>query len=607
MAKKKPVSEETTTDKPSLKKRWQRIKPTRRNVDRGQKAMLRHLRKFLIQRWDNLRVARREVISWLLLMVVLVMIGCFQMVLYSRDQETVAPVDGGTYAEGIVDRVVTINPLFTVTNGERAASSLVYASLFSLDETGHLRPELATSYSVDADGKTYHVRLRDNVKWSDGEDFTADDVVLTVELMQNPSVESTHVNTWKNIAVEKISGSEVAFTLKGALASFPLTLDFGILPAHILKDVKPTDIEGSFSSLDAELVGTGAFTFRDEETLEDGQTLLRFSANNGYFRGAPRLKTLNIQTFASSEDLLYGLEQDEINAAAGLGLREASESLGLDEFNLVQTTQGDGVFALFNNSGEVTSDLAVRQALRLGVDRLAVRQAVTSGTQLEPMSDLETPITPGLIASVDKLKQPDYDAKAAADKLEAAGWKLDGSGKRVKDGKTLSLSIVTVEGADYEPAAKNLANQWSKLGIKVEIETADPSSVQQNYLIPRAYDVLVYQLHLGADPDIFAFWASSQATARGLNFANYRSPMADLILNNARTQTDKSKRSARYLDFVKQWLNDAPAIALYQPMYYYLTDSSVRGLDSAVLFDNASRFTNVREFTAKMGTVKVTP
>jgi peptide/nickel transport system substrate-binding protein len=267
---------------------------------------------------------------------------------------------------------------------------------------------------------------------------------------------------------------------------------------------------------------------------------------------------------------------------------------------------------LFNNSGEVTGDLAVREALRLGIDRSNLRAAATpksnSGTELETVLALETPIAPGLIASVDQLKQPDYDAEAAGEKLDAAGWKLDDDGKRAKDGQSLTLSVVTVKGADYEPAAKNLAEQWRKLGIEVELTTADPASVQQNFFIPRSYDVLVYQLHLGADPDIFAYWASSQATARGLNFADYRSTLADLILTNARTQLDNTRRAARYTDFVKRWLADAPAIALYQPNYYYLTDDDVKGLgDEMPLFDKASRFAEARDFTVNVGKLKTTP
>ncbi|MCL2280384.1 peptide ABC transporter substrate-binding protein [Candidatus Saccharibacteria bacterium] len=615
MAEQKTTKESTSDDKTSktLRKRWPRIKLNRRSIDRRQRAILRHARKFLVQRWDNLRASRREIIGWLLLVAVLVMIGYLQTVFYTHSQETVTAVSGGTYAEGVVDKIATINPLYVTTDAEQAASGLVYSSLFRLDETGSLQPELATSYSVGQDGKTYSVKLRGNVRWSDGQAFLADDVVSTVELIKNPTIGSSLFDRWKNIDVKKVNDLEITFTRRDVLASFPFMLDFGILPAHILKNIKPADVKNTFSSNPAKIAGTGPFSYRSTEVLNSGQIILRFVANEHYFRGAPRLKVLTIQTYETSSDLLSGFKANEINVAAGLNVHEAAQSLDIPDVNLIQVPLGDGIFALFNNSGEITSELAVREALRLSADLAVVRLAVTpkseKGVGLKTVSALETPLAPGLIADVDELKQPDYDIKAAEKKLDAAGWKLDSANRRVRDGQPLTLNIVTVKNADYEPAAKNLAEQWEKLGIKIEFTAADPSNVQQNFLIPRAYDVLIYQYHLGADPDVSAYWLSSQATARGLNFANYQSRLADVTLNNARTQLDSDKRAINYTHFVKNyWLSDVSAIALYQPNYYYLMVQGINGLnDTMPLFSKSARFAEVRDFTVNTGKVKTTP
>ncbi|MDR1970030.1 MAG: peptide ABC transporter substrate-binding protein [Candidatus Nomurabacteria bacterium] len=600
-------------DKVPLKKRWSRIKLNRRNIDRRQRAALRHARKFLVQRWDNLRTSRREVISWLFLAVVLIVIGCLQTIVYTRGQETIAAADGGTYAEGVVDKIATISPLYVVTDAEQTASGLVYASLFRLDEAGYLRPDLATSYSVSKDGETYSVQLRDNVRWSDGQTFSADDVVLTIELIKNPTIDSPLFERWKNIEVKKTDKFEVTFKRKNALASFPFMLDFGVLPAHILKDIKPADIKSTFSNNPAKVVGTGAFVYHNKEVLSNGQTILKFAANEHYFRGTPRVKVLTIQTYATSDDLFKGFKADEVNVAAGLGMHEAAESLDLSNANLVEVPLGDGVFALFNNSGKITGNRAVREALRLGADRSVVRAAVTvksnKGAKLKTVTALETPLASGLITSVDELSQPDYDIEAAGKKLDTAGWKLNADGKRAKDDKLLTLSVVTVQGAGYELAAQNLAEQWRDLGIEVEVTVADPSNVQQNFLIPRAYDVLVYQFHLGADPDVSAYWTSSQATAHGSNFANYRSKLADVVLSNACTRLDSDKRAVNYTYFVKNyWLSDVPAIALYQPNYYYLAAKDINGLDNtAPLFHKSMRLAGVHDFTVNVGKVKTTP
>ena len=615
MAKQKTVkvsASDKQIRKTSFKKRLNKIKPSRRNIDRQQRVILRHTRKFLLQRWGNLRVSRRGVVGWLSLIAVLIIISCLQTIPYARNRETVAAANNGMYAEGIVDKITTINPLYITTDGERAVSELVYSGLLRLDETGNLRPELATSYSISEDKKTYSVKLRENVKWSDGEAFSADDIIFTIELIKNPATGSSLFNSWRNVEVKKTNDFEVSFTLKNALASFPFTLNFGILPSHILKDVKPADLKSMFSNNPVKVVGTGAFAYRDQDVLNNGQITLKFVANERYFRGSPRLSLLTIRTYATSEDLLKGFQRNEINVAAGLSINEAVQSLQMPNAKLVQPPLGDGVFALFNNDRSITSELSLREALRLGTDLTAVRQAVIPKSDndmaLNAVSSLHTPLTPGLMSDVDKLRQPSYNLETASEKLEAAGWKLNSAGKRVKDGEPLALNIVTVKGADYESAAKNLAEQWGKLGIEVEFTAADPANIQQNFVIPREYDVLVYELHIGADPDVFAYWASSQATARGLNFANYKSTLADISLSNARTQLDEGRRNVRYADFVSRWLADAPAIALYQPNYYYLTNTDVVGLSNdKTLFEKSARFADVQDFTVETRKFKATP
>lgn len=597
----------------SIRKRLSRLKPTRRNLDRNEKRLLRHANKFIISRWDNLRIVREQIAGWLILMTCLIVFAFVQIMIYNRNDMSLAPIGGGTYAEGVVGKIDTISPLYAATDRERAASKLVYSGLFEYDGTGNLRPELATSYSVSDDGKIYTVKLRSNVRWSDGQAFSADDVVSTIGLVKNAMVDSVLNSSWKSIEVKKVDDKTVAFELKNPLASFPFALTFGVLPNHVMKDVAPGNIR-SFSIEDVyEIVGTGPFIYRSSEALANGHTIFHFGANDKYFRGKPRLTVFNVQTYENSDNLLNGFRTREANAAAGLNVSSATKSLTMKNSQLVQNPLADGVFALFNNSRPITGDQTIREALRLAIDRDKLRTLVVSSgndetKQLSIPNALETPMISQSVNGLSALKQPGYDPKAAAEKLDAAGWKLNKDNQREKDGTIMSLEMVTIKGADYETVASSMAESWRQLGIEVNLILADPSNAQQNYFVTRSYDVLVYQIHLGADPDVYAYWGSSQANAYGLNLANYKSTISDLAMTNARSQLDRVKRDARYIDFAKRWIADAPAIALYQPNFYYLKSAESRSIDDELqMVDPASRFSDVSSWTVRLGQLKNTP
>jgi len=602
------LNDKSDIPKKSLVKRVKKIKPskhiktTRKTFDKAAKVTMRHINKFLLGRWDNLRLARRAMIGWLSLMAVLIAVGAGQALLAARNLQTTAPASGGTYAEGVVDKITTINPLFAATDSERAASQLVYSSLLTYDETNNLRGDLATTWTISDDGKSWNVKLRPGVLWSDGQPLTADDVIFTVGLIKNPAVGSPLNNSWRTVEIEKVNSLEVKFTLSNTYMSFPFALTFGILPQHIFKNIAPVEIRNITSDPD-KMVGSGRFVLKARETLANGQALWRFVPNDHLVGARSRIAVLTIRTYADDQGLLDGLNRHEINAAAGISVKTAAQDPGS---NLIQAPLASGIFAMFNNASPILSDPTVREALHLGTDRVALRKASVSG-DLKMPEPLETPIAPGIFSSVDALKQPDFNREEAAKKLDEAGWVIDDKNVRAKDGQTLTLNLVTIKNADYTPAARNLVKQWKALGIDANLTEADPATVQQNYLIARNYDVLIYQLYLGMDPDVYAYWSSSQTLATGLNFANYKSIRADLALSAGRTQQNPVAREARYADFVKQWLSDAPAIALYRPNFYYAKSSQLNTMDDTPLVSGANRFRNIEFWTVQNATVNVTP
>ena len=125
---------------------------------------------------------------------------------------------------------------------------------------------------------------------------------------------------------------------------------------------------------------------------------------------------------------------------------------------------------------------------------------------------------------------------------------------------------------------------------------------------PRSYDILLYEIELGSDPDLFAYYHSSQVTENGLNLSNYNSAIASDAILAARSSTDVSKRIAKYETFLKNWVADAPALGIYQVNMSYYVNKNVRTFsEDARLVTATDRFENVSYWATEKALKNRTP
>jgi peptide/nickel transport system substrate-binding protein len=224
---------------------------------------------------------------------------------------------------------------------------------------------------------------------------------------------------------------------------------------------------------------------------------------------------------------------------------------------------------------------------------------------------LDSPFITGQLTGSDVPHPAAPDRAKAAALLDQSGWTLVG-GVRKKGDQKLELTIATTKNAQYERALESLVGQWRNLGVVVHtniVNTADPSTnFVQNVLQARNYDVLLYELFIGADPDVYAYWHSSQIGLRGYNFSNYASTTSDDALASARSRLEPDLRNAKYKTFARQWIDDVPAIGLYQPVAQYAYNKHVHSLDtSATLISSYDRYSNVLDWSVDQKSVYKTP
>ena len=177
-----------------------------------------------------------------------------------------------------------------------------------------------------------------------------------------------------------------------------------------------------------------------------------------------------------------------------------------------------------------------------------------------------------------------------------------------KDGRIV-LNVATVDSGYLPAVAEELKNQLVTLGIEASLmvyeETQDFIA---NVLAKRNYDVLVYQVELGADPDPLPYYHSSQTTAAGLNLSNYNNTLVDDLLVGARETLDEALRAKKYETFLNYWVNDVPAIGLYQGSMCYIYNRNARAYGENLHLTTAlDRFSDVLNYAAVKGTKNLTP
>lgn len=590
-------------------KQWRtfgRLKVDRKKVrSRARKietATLKHAHKFLTHRWSNVRDVGRHTIAWLLLVGCMIGLTLFQGFWRQSLYSVPAPQPGGTYAEGVVGRVETMNPLFASTTAENSAVKLIFSSLLTYDKDNQLKGDIAESWSIGEDSRTYTLKLRDDVLWHDGQPLTVDDVMFTIGLIQNDATRAVQYGSWAGVKAEKIDAQTLRLSLPSIYAPFAHSLTFGILPQHLLKDIDPSELrENQFGRVP---VGSGPFKFKRLQIIDPSKNRLvvHMEANERYYVDAPVLNRFQLHTYETSEALRLAFATHEINAALGLDAGEIKRITDRDpSVQTADVTIANGMYALMNTDSQLLKDVELRRALLLGTDREALNRTL-NGRAVE----LEGPLLSVHTGSTAQ-KQAGFDAKAAGEKLDSLGWQLVDK-VRTKNGQSLTISLVSPDIGDYKIVVSELAKQWRSLGAEVKTTLVKPEDITTQYLQPRAYDVLVFELALGSDPDVYAYWSSSQAKSNGLNFANYRSSLADDALSSARIRLSSNLRQAKYRTFVEQWLKDAPAIALYQPMFSYIVSSDVSSLDElAPVADEATRYRDVIRWAVTTGPVMQTP
>lgn len=574
----------------SFKKRGQKIarKVSRASIEASEKSR-KHIKENFINRISHVENIRLLVFEWALMLSALIVLAVAQAFWFGNSYAENVFTNGGTYTEATLGEVGSLNPLFATTSSEKVLSRLLFATISVNDYSGHPGIGLAESIRAEENGKTWVVKLRENLKWSDGEPITNDDVLFTMQLIKDPAVNSIYDSDLSNVKTSVNESGEIVFTLPTTYADFISALDFPIIPKHILENVNPkTLVENEFSVLP---VTSGAFSYNATQA-SGNERVYYLSSNPDFFMGKTMLNSFAIHTYNNKSDIIRAINSGSVTATAELSEADA-EQINSDQFIQRNSSLNSGAFIFFNTAHESTKQRIVREAIRQGIDLAKIRGAAPNTLALDyPLIDAQIKINnyPAL---------PEHNVEAAKETINGLS---EGDEK-------IHIDIATVNSGYLPNVANTLKDELADLGIEATVSTYEENQeFITNIISKRSYDVLIYEIELGADPDLLPYYHSSQASAGGLNLSNYKDTLMDDLLIGARDTLDEELRIKKYESFLERWVANVPAIGLFQSNLTYFYNKNVRTFaDDVKLVTALDRFVDINNWATNKTTKNKTP
>lgn len=506
----------------------------------------------------------------------------------------IIPTNGGELREGIVGSPRFVNPVLAITRADQDMVALVFDGLMTVNEAGELVPEIAESVTVSSDALVYNVVLKQDIRFHDGHTLTADDVMFTIELIQNPSLKSPLQGNFDGVLVEKLGEYELNFVLQEPYTPFIENLTVGILPRHLWEDLSIDQIP--FSQHNTEPIGSGPYLItgerRNSSGLISGYTLTAFTSAHH----SPKIETMEVSFFPNEPRLVEALKTGRVDSATGITSNTDAILGSRGDLKVIETPLPRTFGLFFNqNRSPVLRRSEVREVLELAIDRDTLVKEALSGAGIA----IDTPTPPNFItdtaATSDETVSSTTRTPAAI--LSANGWSQnsDGIWSREIDGAEteLSVDIATANLPFLAETAAYLERVWSDMGVRVSVRQFEQTDLTQAVIRTRDYEALLFGTAIGRNLDFYPFWHSSQRNDPGLNVALYANIAADTALENARTSTSTEARDEALASFLSEFKEDRPAIFLYVPTVLAIAPEELMRDPVERLTDLSERFANI--------------
>lgn len=493
---------------------------------------------------------------------------------------------GDWLVDNLGAKVKKLTPLVSADLYADIVAAKVIESLVYRDpDTLEWIPQLARSWQISSDGLTYTFQLRRDVTFSDGQPFTADDVVYSYDIIMNPKVDAARARAYyeKVKSVTKHGDYEVVFVMSEPYyGSMEVCGGISILPKHFYSKYSEDEI----NSNPGLLMGTGPYRMRDPAGWRPGQTL-ELVRNENYWGDPPtfnRLVYREVEEEAAEETMFGNGELDIFGPAPEQYKKLLNDPKTLGRANHYEYNSAVGGYYYIawnekrNGKPTVFADARARRAMTMLTDRDRINKEVYLGYA----TTISGPFSAGSPQADPSIEPLPFDPVAAKALLLQAGFRDDGSGVlKEPDGTPFRIRFTyPSKNATFERVVLFLKDSFAKAGVTLELDPQDWPVVQTD-LDNRDFDAITLGWGGAIESDWYQEFDSSQIADKGDDFMSYVNPKLDAILREARRTVDDKKRMDLWHQAHRILHEDQPYTFLNSRMSLRYMDNRIKNVEKS--------------------------
>lgn len=455
---------------------------------------------------------------------------------------------------------------------------LLFNGLTGHDGDNQVIPALAKSWDFDRDTCTYTFHLEENVKWHDGEPFTAEDVKFTIEAIMDPENGSENAPNYEDVQeITVIDPHTISFKLDAPNVAFLDYMTMAVLPKHLLEgeDFQTSDFFRS-------PVGTGPYKL---ETWDDGQAITLVK-NEDYFKGAPNIDKIVFKFVDDDNAKAMQMQSGDLNLAL-LTPKDAKSFQDKEGYTVYNMKTSDYRGILFNFWNPYwTENRDIIPAICCAIDRQAIVDTVLLGQGIPAYGPLQRNLY-----NNEDVEHYDYDPERAEQILQAAGCTKNGDGCYERNGEVIGFVISVGAGDQVRlDIAQAAAQMLEEVGIRCTVE------------VPEKVDwggQMAYLIGWGSPFDADDHTYKVFGTDKGANYSGYSNELVDQYLTEARQSDDPAVRAEAYDKFQEELAKDPAFAFICYIDADYVAVSNLKGVDEETIMGHhgVGIFWNVQEWT----------